>query len=139
VITGGASIAITGTGLTGTSSVLFGSTPAQGTITVTGDTLVTVQAPAHPVGTVPVTITTPGGTSSSLSFSFQPTAAVTSISPALGPLAGGTVVSIAGAGLFGANAVLFGSVPSATVIVISGGYFRIPETLALWVPKTLRS
>ncbi|KAJ5762930.1 hypothetical protein N7533_001611 [Penicillium manginii] len=119
VITGGASIAITGTGLTGTSSVLFGSTPAQGTITVTGDTLVTVQAPAHPVGTVPVTITTPGGTSSSLSFSFQPTAAVTSISPALGPLAGGTVVSIAGAGLFGANAVLFGSVPSATVIVIS--------------------
>ncbi|CAI7598447.1 unnamed protein product [Penicillium pancosmium] len=119
VITGGTAVAISGTGLTGTSSVLFGSTPSQGTITVSGDTLVSVTAPPHPVGTVPITITTPGGTNSSLSFSFQPTAAVTSISPALGPLAGGTLVSIQGAGLFGANAVLFGSVPATTVLVIS--------------------
>ncbi|KAJ5999871.1 hypothetical protein N7481_000280 [Penicillium waksmanii] len=119
VITGGSSIAITGTGLTGTSSVLFGSTPSQGTITVTGDTLVTVTAPPHPVGTVPITITTPGGTNSSLSFSFQPTAAVTSISPALGPLAGGNTITLSGAGLFGANAVLFGSVPATSVVVIS--------------------
>ncbi|KAJ5404324.1 hypothetical protein N7509_004195 [Penicillium cosmopolitanum] len=119
VITGGTAVTITGIGLTGTSSVLFGSTPSQGTITVSGDTLVTVTAPPHPVGTVPVTITTPGGTDSSLSFSFQPTAAVTSISPALGPLDGGNLISITGAGLFGANAVLFGSVPATTVLVIS--------------------
>ncbi|KAJ5222534.1 uncharacterized protein N7469_008774 [Penicillium citrinum] len=119
VIAGGTSVAITGTGLTGTTSVLFGSTPSQGAITVTGDTLVTVSAPAHPVGTVPVTITTPGGSNSSLSYTFQSPAVITSISPALGPLAGGTVVTINGAGLFTTNAVLFGSVPAPSVTVIS--------------------
>jgi len=119
VISGGTSVAITGTGLTGTTSVLFGSTPSQGAITVTGDTLVTVTAPAHPVGTVPVTITTPGGSNSSLSYTFQSPAVITSISPALGPLAGGTVVTINGAGLFTTNAVLFGSVPATSVTVIS--------------------
>lgn len=119
MISGGTTVSITGTGLTGTSSVLFGSTPAQGTISVTGDTLVTVTAPAHPVGTVPVTITTPGGTNSDLSFSFQPPTVVTSISPTLGPLAGGTLVTISGIGLFGANAVLFGAVPATSVTVIS--------------------
>lgn len=119
VISGGTSVAITGTGLTGTTSVLFGSTPSQGVITVTGDTLVTVTAPPHPVGTVPVTISTPGGTDSSLSYSFQPPAVITSVTPALGPLAGGNLISIAGAGLFGANAVLFGNVPATNVITIS--------------------
>jgi hypothetical protein len=63
------SIAITGTGLTGTTTMNFGTTPATSFIVVS-DTEVDAVILAHVVGTVPINITTPGGTDSLQSFGF---------------------------------------------------------------------
>ncbi|RAO65100.1 uncharacterized protein BHQ10_001112 [Talaromyces amestolkiae] len=118
VISGGTPAAITGTGLAGTTSVLFGSTPA--IITgVVGDTEVDLIIPAHAVGTVPITVITPGGSDSSLSFGFQPPPVITSSSPTQGPTTGGTTVSINGAGLINATGVFFGGTPAASFNVVS--------------------
>lgn len=58
---GGTDVVITGTGFTGASAVLFGSTPAS-TFTVTSDSQITAVAPAGS-GTVTVTVVTPNGES----------------------------------------------------------------------------
>src|SRR5664279_4472623 len=60
--TGGASITITGTNLTGATSVFFGG--VAGTSVVVGSaTSLTVAAPAHVSATIDVTVVTPAGTS----------------------------------------------------------------------------
>ena len=56
-----------------------------------------------------VTVTTPGGTSATSSADQFTYMAVTGISPAAGPLAGGTSVTITGTGFTGATAVDFGT------------------------------
>jgi hypothetical protein len=59
---GGTSVTITGTGFTGATAVSFGGTPATSFIVV-NDTTITAVTPAHVVGVVDVTVTTPDGTS----------------------------------------------------------------------------
>ena len=59
---GGTSVTITGTHLTGTTAVQFGSTPATG-FTVNSATQITATAPVGSVGASHVTVTTSGGTS----------------------------------------------------------------------------
>jgi hypothetical protein len=66
---GGTVVVLTGTGLTGATAVSFGGTPAT-LFTVNSDTQLTVLTPAHAAGTVPVTVTTAGGTSNSVSFTY---------------------------------------------------------------------
>jgi IPT/TIG domain len=63
---GGTSVTITGTNLTGTSAVHFG-TDAATSVVVVDATTVTCSSPAHAVGAVDVTVTTPGGTSATSS------------------------------------------------------------------------
>ncbi|OBT38906.1 hypothetical protein VE00_11176 [Pseudogymnoascus sp. WSF 3629] len=118
VTAGGDSVAITGTGLTGTTSVNFGTTPAT-SFTVVSDTEIDAITPAHLVGTVPINITTPGGTNSSLSFNFQSAPVISSITPTSGPTTGGTVVTITGAGLIDTIGVNFGTTPATTFTVDS--------------------
>lgn len=59
---GGTTVTITGTNLTGATVVDFGATAATG-VTVNSATSITATAPAHAAGTVDVTVTTAGGTS----------------------------------------------------------------------------
>jgi Ca2+-binding RTX toxin-like protein len=61
--TGGVSVVITGTNLTGATAVSFGSTAAT-SFTVDSATQITAVVPAGVAGTVDVTVTTPDGTSS---------------------------------------------------------------------------
>lgn len=63
---GGTTVTITGTGLTGATSVGFGST-SRATPTAVTDTRLNAVAPPGPTGTVPVTVTTPAGTSAASS------------------------------------------------------------------------
>ena len=114
---GGTSVTITGTDLTGATAVGFGSTPAT-SYTVDSDTSITAVAPAG-TGTVDVTVTGPDGTSTTSPadrFTYTivvPPPAVTGVSPATGPVGGGTSVTITGTNLDGATAVDFGGVPGA--------------------------
>ncbi|SEO18485.1 IPT/TIG domain-containing protein [Actinacidiphila rubida] len=64
--TGVADVTLTGTGLTTTTAVRFGSAAAA--FTVVADTTVAAVAPAGAAGSVPVTATTPGGTSNALTY-----------------------------------------------------------------------
>ena len=60
---------------------------------------------------VDVAVTTPDGTSNVVPFNYIPPT-VNAVSPARGPLAGGTSVTITGTGLTGATAVNFGPTPA---------------------------
>ncbi|MBO8194636.1 IPT/TIG domain-containing protein [Streptomyces oryzae] len=122
--TGGNTVLLIGMGLSNVTNVSFGGTPA---IVLSQDfplgLLVSVSAPAHAAGTVPVTVTTTAGTSNAVNYTYQapalpPTAA--SIVPTSGPVTGGTPFTITGTNLTGAN-VLFGGVPATGVVVDPSG------------------
>jgi len=60
-VEGGSTVALTGVGLTGATSVKFGDTPAA-SYTVDSATQITAVSPARAAGKVNVTVTTPSGT-----------------------------------------------------------------------------
>ena len=112
-LSGGTSVVISGTNLSSATTVDFGSTPA--TVTADSATSITATAPAGAVGPVDVTVATAGGTSATSAadqFTYVNPPAVTGVSPALGPVAGGTSVVISGTDLSSATAVDFGSTPA---------------------------
>ncbi len=117
----GIDVTLTGTNFTGATKVLFGTNPAT-TFTVDSATQITATAPAGVAGTVDISVTSPGGTSAVSSpdqFRYAAPPTITKISPAAGPLAGGTAVTITGTNLTGATAVLFGSTPAKSFTVVS--------------------
>ena len=108
--TGGTSVVITGTNLGSATAVDFGANAAA--ITADTATSITATAPAGAAGPVDVTVTTPGGTSTTSSsdlFTYVAAPTVTSIAPTAGPTAGGTSVVITGTNLDSATAVDFGA------------------------------
>ncbi|WP_263360144.1 beta strand repeat-containing protein [Acidicapsa ligni] len=119
--TGGSSVAITGTNFTGATAVNFGTVPAT-SFKVNSATSITAVAPAG-TGTVDVTVVTSNGTSATTAadqFVYTINApAVTSISPAIGLLAGGTTVTITGVNFTDATAVNFGSTAATSITVNS--------------------
>jgi hypothetical protein len=118
-ITGGTTVTITGSGFTGATAVDFGNTPATG-FTVGSSTQITAISPAHTTGGVPVTVVGPAGTSNGETFTYcaAPTiATINGLNPTSGPVAGGTTVTIDGAGFTGATAVDFGTTPATTFTV----------------------
>jgi len=119
-LAGGTTVTITGSGFTGATAVDFGGVAA-GSFTVNSATQITATSPAG-TGTVDVTVVTPNGTSATSpadQFSYSAAPAVTGVSPMLGPLAGGTTVTITGSGFTGATAVDFGSVAAGSFTVNS--------------------
>jgi IPT/TIG domain len=116
---GGTAVMITGNALIGLTGIKFGANPAS--FVVNSNASVTATSPAGVGGSkVDITVTGPGGTSTvsaSDQFTYGPT--VTGVSPATGPQAGGTTVTIRGAGFSGATAVTFGSVPATRFTVTS--------------------
>lgn len=135
---------ITGTNLSGATSVKFGSASATSftvnasnsitatspfgstnatSFTVNSATSITATSPAGS-GTVDVTVTTPGGTSATSSadqFSYiaEPPPTVTAIKPTKGRAAGGTTVTITGSGFTGTISVKFGSTAATSFVVDS--------------------
>ncbi len=120
-----ATLTISGSGLAGATAVQFGSvTVPSGAFTVaSGGTAITLTPPAATTGTVPVTVTTPTGTSGVTTLAqFTYTGpSVTALSPASGPVSGGTAVTVTGSGFgtAGAVTVRFGGVVASAVTVVS--------------------
>jgi hypothetical protein len=96
---GGTTVTITGTNLTGATEVYFGTSLAT-KVTVKSATSLTAVSPAGE-GEDEITVITPGGTSSvtaATQFSYVAPPSVTSVSPSIGPAAGGNEVEVAGSG-----------------------------------------
>ncbi|MEZ0371764.1 MAG: IPT/TIG domain-containing protein [Candidatus Sericytochromatia bacterium] len=105
-------VTLTGTGLTGTTAVSFGATPAT-SFTVDSATQITAVAPAQTAGSVDVSVTGPGGTSPvsvADQYSFVAAPTLTLATPPSVPEGGGTSVILTGTALTGATLVSVGSV-----------------------------
>jgi hypothetical protein len=110
----GQTLQILGQGLTGTTSVKFGSTTA--TFHVVSDTFMTATIPANGT-TAFVSVTTPSGTlTSNRPFNLLPI--INSFTPTSGPV--GTIVTITGTGFNGATIITFGGTKAMTFTVNSG-------------------
>jgi hypothetical protein len=97
-VAGGTSVTITGSSFTGVTAVNFGAVAAS-SFKVNSSTSITAVTAAAAAGAVHVSVMTEFGTSASTSadsFKFAPT--VTAVSPNTGPVAGGTSVTVTGAG-----------------------------------------
>ncbi|MFC8240565.1 IPT/TIG domain-containing protein [Streptomyces chartreusis] len=115
--TGGTIVTLTGTGMTGSTAVRFGSTNATSFV-VNSTTRITAVSPARAAGAVPVTIVHPTGNSNSVTFTYvtAQVPVVTGVTPDNGPTSGGTGVSLSGTGFTGATAVTFAGVPASFTV-----------------------
>ncbi|HEY7815911.1 MAG TPA: IPT/TIG domain-containing protein, partial [Nakamurella sp.] len=116
---GGTLVTVTGTGLTGASTVYFGPDTNPGTaLSVHDDTRLTVTSPAGS-GAVDLRVVTAGGISAVVPADRFGYVGVTALSPAIGSPAGGTAVTVSGSGFTGASAVEFGTLPGTGLTVVS--------------------
>jgi len=120
---GGTVVTITGTGFTGVSGVSFGSVAAT-SFTFVSATQLTAVSPANQLSlaVVDITITTPGGKSSTGTpdqFTYVTPPSVLQIGPNSGPAAGNFQVTLVGSGFTSATAVHFGSTPATSFNVES--------------------
>jgi hypothetical protein len=123
---GGTSVTLLGTGFIGATAVMFGSVPSDN-FTVVSDTQITAVSPVG-IGSVDVAVVAPGGTSSASSvgrFTYVAAPTITAISPAAGPTAGSTLVTITGTGFTGAAAVAFGAVLATSFTVMSDSQITV--------------
>ncbi len=121
---GGTFVLVTGTafGTTGSiSAVTVGGVNATAFSQISGLKVTATIPPAHaPTAVVDVRVTSTGGTTAITSadqytYTWSATPIVSSISPAAGPIAGGTTVTITGKDIAGASAVSFGSTAATSV------------------------
>ena len=110
------SVTVTGFGLASSDTFTFGTGKLGTVVSCAGTTSCVVTTPTNGTGLVNVIATNTLGvgsppTSDNL-FSFEPE--VTGLSPASGPAAGGTVVTITGTNFVGVTNVSFGGVAAAT-------------------------
>jgi formylglycine-generating enzyme required for sulfatase activity len=116
---GGTAITLTGTNLTGATSVTIGGAPCTN-VQVVSPTTVTATTPAASSGSKTVVITTAGGSASlSNGFTYDGAATLTAVSPNSGPTTGGTTVTLTGTNLVGTTAVTFGGVAATNIQTVS--------------------
>ena len=120
--TGSTSVTLTGTNFTGATAVSFGTSAAS--FTVTSSTTIAATAPPGTLGTVDITVTTPGGTSATnagdkYTYTQPPVPTVTAVSPTSGVSTGTALVTVTGTGFIGATAVKFGTVTASFTVTSS--------------------
>jgi len=117
-IGGGTSTTITGTNLTGTTSVRVGGASATvGTVTAT---TVVITTPAGSAGAQDVVLTTASGSATSVgAFTYVASPTIASLSQSNGPVSGGTTVTITGSNLTGTTSVTVGAAAATGITVLS--------------------
>ncbi|MHB8652852.1 MAG: IPT/TIG domain-containing protein [Terriglobia bacterium] len=101
-------------------TVSFGGTPSP-TVSLLGSTHITAVTPAHAAGTVDVVVTNlTSVTTITGGFVYNPLPTITSVSPNVGSINGGTSVTITGTGFAAGANVTIGGLEPSNIIVISG-------------------
>ncbi|MEO4000559.1 IPT/TIG domain-containing protein [Mesorhizobium sp. CAU 1732] len=104
-VNGGTQVTITGTGFTANATVDIGGNPAA-TVTFVSSTQIRAVTPPGAAGAADVLVTTDGGSvtePSAFTYGVAPT--IAALSPASGPAAGGTSVTITGTGFTAGTSV----------------------------------
>ena len=118
-IAGGTAVTIAGTNFAAGATVTFGSASATNVVVV-NSTTITATSPAGSAGSVTVTVTANGQSGSLASaFAYITQATVSSILPNIGPIAGGTAVTITGANFAAGATVTFGGAAATNVVIVS--------------------
>lgn len=128
---GGTTVSIFGTNFTSGATVRFDTLSATSVSFVSG-TQLTAIAPAHAAGPVTVTVTNPDSQSATSTITYAtPGPAITGISPASAPNAGGTEITISGSGFAGDAVVMLGSrrqqivsISDAQIVIRTSGQFN---------------
>ena len=117
---GGTAFIITGTNLTGATSVTVGGVAATSVVVVSA-TSITAQTPAGSVGAKSVAVTTASGTATKASaFKYVvPVPTITSIAPTSGTTLGSTAFTITGTNLTGVTSVKVNGVAATNLVVVS--------------------
>ena len=118
---GGTSVVVNGANFTAASTVAFGAVSAS-SVTFNSATQLTVVSPSGVAGTVDITVTTLGGTSSVSSadqFTYYEVPTVASIDPTSGPTSGSTTVEITGTNFLSVSAVKFGANNATSFTIVS--------------------
>ncbi|MFJ1270229.1 IPT/TIG domain-containing protein, partial [Legionella lytica] len=112
-VAGGTNVTLTGTNLTGTTSVTFGGVAASN-IVVVSDTSVTATVPAYVSGSLVVDVTVGNATANATlagAFTYLAVApTLSSIVPNSGSIAGGTTATITGTGFVPGTTVTIGGI-----------------------------
>ncbi len=146
VSSGGNTLTLSGTGLSGAETVLVGGEPAA--ILTATDTELTVTAPAHAPGVVDIVVEFPGADATlPLSYTYLDDgtgATFTAIAPTEVPTAGGVTVTVTGTGLQNAFGVTVAGVLAENPVVAPDGTsvtFVVPATevagpatVSVWFP-----
>jgi len=114
-LAGGNTVTITGYYLSTASSVSFGANAATPTIISDGKISVTVPEGSS-TGSVDVSVTTTGGISSQLNYTYVDAPTITTITPSSGPTDGGTAVTITGTDLTYTTNVTFDGVTASFIV-----------------------
>ncbi|BCK66142.1 hypothetical protein Srufu_000950 [Streptomyces libani subsp. rufus] len=115
-LSGGNTVTLTGTNLIEATAVRFGATPAT-SFTVVSDTQITAVVPAGAAGLSSVTVTTVGGTSNSVSYTYLAAPSITALVPNHGPASGGSTATLTGSNFAQTTTVLVGGVPTGFTVV----------------------
>lgn len=113
---------LSGTGFTGVNSVTFGGVDALSFVVNSGLSIDAVTPPGTLFDSVDVTVVDIEGSSTltdGFLYLFDPPPAIDTISPASGPVAGGTTVTVSGASVVGVTSVTFGGVAGTSLQVQS--------------------
>jgi YVTN family beta-propeller protein len=136
-VNGGTNVTITGTGLSGVTAVNFGPNPASNPVANAAGTELSAISPTGAAGMVSVTVTTPGGTSNPIPYTYVVPPTITSIVPTQGPASGGTPVIINGTRLLGTATVHFGDNLATNVFAISAAGTQLLATSPAGDPGTV--
>jgi hypothetical protein len=119
-VSGGTVVTINGSNFGSGATVSFGSAKAT-SVQFIDPTELQAVTPAGAVGSATIVVANPNAGSASLpsAFTYDAGPVVASASPASGPSAGGTTVTITGSGFESGAMVAFGVTPAASVVVVS--------------------
>lgn len=120
---GGTAITVTGTGFRAGATVRVGGIALATSVVLVDPTTITAVTPAGLVGANAVTVTNTDAQTGTLASGFTYTAAaapaITSVAPAAGSVAGGTVITITGSGFVNGATVTVGGTAATSVTVVN--------------------